>query len=42
MTGDVINYNVNAIGGAYDDGTPEKSHLFDAFYNYKTGEHGVK
>ncbi|UUV98790.1 DUF4767 domain-containing protein [Vagococcus luciliae] len=42
MDGDVINYNVYSIGGANDDGTPAKSHLFDAFYNYKTGEHGVK
>lgn len=42
MDGDVINYKVYSIGGANDDGTPAKSHLFDAFYNYRTGEHGVK
>ena len=41
MDGNIIKYSVYSIGGVYDDGTPEKSHLFDAFYNSQTGEHGV-
>lgn len=41
LKGDRIEYVVYGIGGVNTDGTPAKSHMFSAYYNISTGEHGL-